>query len=655
MSFSTTPPREDYVGTGSLAAYDYHFKILAATDLRVTTRTTVGVEIALVYITDYTVSGVGNANGGTVTLTAGNLTSGVRLTIRLDRTPQQTTDLRNQGAFNASTHEAKFDEIVRYIQAQRDVLSRTLHLPETEVGSDALTQLPTYEQRLNKYLYVDSTGQVTAVSVITAGSMSVSSFIQTVLDDSTAAAARATLDIVGPGTVLMIRTGNGTWAVYAPDGTTVSIAGSTTDGLQEAINYCSTNGHNLYVSGGSCTSGGVNVATISCTTGIVWPPMQGKTIRFDWCTVNFSSAVTGTGMFFDSCMMVSFWFSGQIVYVGNGNAITFTPTNNVPLDAVKGVLDSRFYLNTLAVIGGTNPAGINFDSSLGPITGNRFEFIEINGANGATVYGRHGIVIGSSVSADGIISNHFSCRHLHKWSGSSIQIGDSTAAATSVHSNTFDLGIFPDGAASVAVQVYAVENYIRCAILNNEGTVNTGVKLESSADKNVFDVVRNNAATLTLNDVSTTKSNMGMGGSYAVRASVHRNGVNQTGIVTATFTKVQFAIEAFDYGLAYDPATNHRWTPGRLGVGRVNARVGWVTAVDQTDLLIAVYKNGTIYKHVSAAASGANADQGLAISVLVDVGAIADYFEVFVKQTSGSNKDINGATDTSWVMYEMLG
>lgn len=195
MSFSTTAPRSDYVGTGSLATYNYTFKIQAAADLRVTTRTSAGVETALVYLTDYTVTGVGNANGGSITLVAGNLASGTTLTIRLDRIPQQATDLRNQGSFNASTHEDKFDEIVRYIQAHRDVLSRSLHLPETEVGSDALTQLPTLEQRLSKYLYVDSTGQITAVSVVTAGSLSVSAFIQTLLDDATAAAARTTLEV----------------------------------------------------------------------------------------------------------------------------------------------------------------------------------------------------------------------------------------------------------------------------------------------------------------------------------------------------------------------------------------------------------------------------------------------------------------------------
>ena len=192
---STTAPRNDYVGNGATATYSYTFRIFAATDLRVTTRTTAGVETTLTYPTDYTVTGVNKAAGGTITLTAGNLTSGYALTIRFDRTPRQSTDLRNQGAFFAQTHEDKFDELTRYAQQNEDELNRALKLPETEAGTAAATTLPAATERASKFLGWDSSGNPIAAAGTSSDLGPVSSYINTLLDDTTAAAARTTLDV----------------------------------------------------------------------------------------------------------------------------------------------------------------------------------------------------------------------------------------------------------------------------------------------------------------------------------------------------------------------------------------------------------------------------------------------------------------------------
>lgn len=192
---STTAPRNDYTGNGATATYSYTFRIFAATDLRVTTRTTAGVETTLTYPTDYTVTGVNKAAGGTITLTAGNLTSGYALTIRFDRTPRQSTDLRNQGSFFAQTHEDKFDELTRYAQQNKDVIDRSIHLPETEAGTAAATTLPASTARASKFLGWDSSGNPIAAAGTSADLGPVSSYINTLLDDTTAAAARTTLDV----------------------------------------------------------------------------------------------------------------------------------------------------------------------------------------------------------------------------------------------------------------------------------------------------------------------------------------------------------------------------------------------------------------------------------------------------------------------------
>ena len=193
---SSTAPRNDYVGTGSVSAYNYTFRIFANSDLRVTTQTSAGVVTALVLTTDYTVTGANNPNGGTITLVAGNLASGTTLTIRSDRTPQQSTNLRNQGSFSASTHETKFDELTRYAQQLRDVLSRSIHFPETEIGTDASTTLPSATLRASKFLAFDASGNALAAAGTSANLGPVSSYINTLLDDASASAARTTLGAV---------------------------------------------------------------------------------------------------------------------------------------------------------------------------------------------------------------------------------------------------------------------------------------------------------------------------------------------------------------------------------------------------------------------------------------------------------------------------
>lgn len=192
---TTTSPRNDYTGNGSTATYSYTFRIFASSDLKVVKRvTSTGVETNLALTTDYTVTGTNKPNGGTITLVAGNLPSGQTMTIKFNRTPQQTTDLRNQGTFFAETHESKFDELTRYAQALTDASTRSLRIPETETGTTfPSTTLPTSVLRASKFLAFDSSGNVITAAGTSANLSPVSGFINTLLDDADDITARQTL------------------------------------------------------------------------------------------------------------------------------------------------------------------------------------------------------------------------------------------------------------------------------------------------------------------------------------------------------------------------------------------------------------------------------------------------------------------------------
>lgn len=187
MTIPANVRRDSYTGTGSVATYDYTFRITAAADLLVTTADTDGVETTLTYPADYSVAGVGNADGGTITLTAGNLASGYAIVIRDDPEQKQETDLRNQVSFFAEVHEDAFDYVTRLLMAQQDVLSRTLVLGETASGVD--TTVPPLEAGLVLSVNAGADGFFWG----SVPSAPVSAFMATVLDDADALAARTTL------------------------------------------------------------------------------------------------------------------------------------------------------------------------------------------------------------------------------------------------------------------------------------------------------------------------------------------------------------------------------------------------------------------------------------------------------------------------------
>lgn len=134
--------------------------------------------------------------------------------------------------------------------------------------------------------------------------------------------------------------------------------------------------------------------------------------------------------------------------------------------------------------------------------------------------------------------------------------------------------------------------------------------------------------------------------------SAHKNEVDQVDIVTAVLTKITFPTEEYDVGNVYD-APNSKWIPGIIGKAHISASVNWLSAVDQTAFIILIYKNGVLNKYRQVVASGATAQgQSISCDVLVDV--ITDYFEIYVYQYSGSNKDVNGTIECTWFMGHML-
>ena len=158
MTISTTIIKVSYSGDGTQTVFPYTFKINAEADIQVIIRASNGTETVKTLTTDYTVSGVGSASGGNVTMvTAPSATE--TIVIRRDTTQTQTVDLVENDPFTAETVEGAFDKSVAIVQElQEEVdrsikLSRTNTMTSTEFIVDAAT-------RANKILAFDANGEI---------------------------------------------------------------------------------------------------------------------------------------------------------------------------------------------------------------------------------------------------------------------------------------------------------------------------------------------------------------------------------------------------------------------------------------------------------------------------------------------------------------
>ena len=158
MTISTTIIKVSYSGDGTQTVFPYTFKINAEADIQVIIRASNGTETVKTLTTDYSVSGVGSASGGNVTMvTAPSATE--TIVIRRDTTQTQTVDLVENDPFTAETVEGAFDKSVAIAQElQEEVdrsikLSRTNTITSTEFTVDAAT-------RANKILAFDANGEI---------------------------------------------------------------------------------------------------------------------------------------------------------------------------------------------------------------------------------------------------------------------------------------------------------------------------------------------------------------------------------------------------------------------------------------------------------------------------------------------------------------
>src|SRR5210317_1678214 len=117
MTVSTTTTAVSAAGDGSTTDFTFTFEILAASDLRVIVVTdSTGAESEKTLTTDYTVAGVGQVNGGTVTFVTAPA-SGETVHIKRGKMAlTQPTNYTPNDPFPAETHENALDRMALQVQ-----------------------------------------------------------------------------------------------------------------------------------------------------------------------------------------------------------------------------------------------------------------------------------------------------------------------------------------------------------------------------------------------------------------------------------------------------------------------------------------------------------------------------------------------------------
>jgi len=193
-----------YLGDGVTTGFVYPFRILEDDDLLVTVESS-GTS-TLVLNVDYTVTGTGSTNGGSIVLAIGGRASaGSTLTIQRNMEATQETDFVDGEAFSAEAVETALDKAFMVIQQQKNLIAAL---------SARLDALPVY---------------------IVAGSGS--SATPVIIDTS---ASDVVVNLPASGTVSLINGGaNGYGMVLTPSGTdTIQMqATARFEGYQESVTF----------------------------------------------------------------------------------------------------------------------------------------------------------------------------------------------------------------------------------------------------------------------------------------------------------------------------------------------------------------------------------------------------------------------------------
>lgn len=190
---SSSTARVAYNGNGSVTVFAVPFYFLDSDDLKVVLiNETTEAETTQTRTTDYTVTGAGDASGGSVTMLTAP-TSNEQLVIVRNMSALQPIDLTANAQLPAETLEVGYDRLTMLVQQNVEKLDRAFKFSEGYTGAATAT-IPS--PTAGRYLRWNSSATALENVALTSDSLiTVSAYGETLIAAATSAAARSILSV----------------------------------------------------------------------------------------------------------------------------------------------------------------------------------------------------------------------------------------------------------------------------------------------------------------------------------------------------------------------------------------------------------------------------------------------------------------------------
>ena len=182
---SDTTPRVAYTATAAQDTFTVPFPFFANADLTVYVD-----DVVQTLTTDYTVTGAGESAGGSITFVT-PLVGGKSVVIVRNIEISRTTAFPTAGPFNINSLNVQLAKLIAIQQQLNNDIERVLRLADSDTTESF--DIPAAALRANKFLGFDADGDPFVAVAVT--DQPATAFMLTLLDDATAAAARATLGL----------------------------------------------------------------------------------------------------------------------------------------------------------------------------------------------------------------------------------------------------------------------------------------------------------------------------------------------------------------------------------------------------------------------------------------------------------------------------
>lgn len=154
-------PIDQYVALAAQTEFDYTFPIFEDGDLVVYVNDT-----EQTYTTDYTVSGAGDDNGGTVTFVSG-LTAGDIVTIYRDIPIERLTDISQNGPRRSADMNDELDRMTMLLQQLERNIGRCVRLSLRNAQASSALELSPIATWADRYLYINEDGELEPAANLT--------------------------------------------------------------------------------------------------------------------------------------------------------------------------------------------------------------------------------------------------------------------------------------------------------------------------------------------------------------------------------------------------------------------------------------------------------------------------------------------------------